>query len=213
MCGAGCGPGPDIVSSDGRSDAPSLLLKAAQRLECLDVRRVREIYLDALTASLFAGELARRAGARVVAQAARAAPRSAEPSRTSDLLLAGLSFLITEGSASGTPVLQEALSAFCGENVSTEERQRWSWLAGRAAGFIWDYDSSDVLTARQIEVACDAGAFAALPLTLSTRGGAQLFAGRLALASSPLNKCRRSPTSPTTARCPMRHSRSPRSGS
>jgi DNA-binding CsgD family transcriptional regulator len=175
-------------ASDRGSDAPSQLLKAAQRLECLDVTRARETYLDALTASLFAGELARGPGPREVALAARAASRSPEPSRPSDLLLDGLSLLITDGPASGTPVLQQALSAFCGESVSAEERQRWSWLAGRAAAFMWDYDSWDLLTARQVEVARDAGALTALPLTLSTRGGGLLFAGRLALATSLLEQ-------------------------
>ena len=42
-------------ASDRGSDAPSLLLKAAQRLERLDVRRARETYLDALTAAISAG--------------------------------------------------------------------------------------------------------------------------------------------------------------
>jgi DNA-binding CsgD family transcriptional regulator len=96
-----------------------------------------------------------------------------------------LALLITEGYPSGTPVLRQALSAFRREAaVGTEERLRWSWLAGRAAGFIWDYESWDVLTARQVHVARDAGALTVLPLTLSTRGGVHLFAGELAVAAS-----------------------------
>jgi DNA-binding CsgD family transcriptional regulator len=169
---------------DRGSEAPALLLKAAQRLERLDVRRARETYLDALTAALFAGRLARGASAREVARAARSAPRPPGSPRASDLLLDGLALLITEEYASGTPVLQQALSAFRSEDVATEERLRWSWLAGRAAGFIWDYDSWDVLTARQVQVARDAGALTVLPLTLSTRGGVHLFAGELAVAAS-----------------------------
>lgn len=61
--------------------------------------------------------------------AGRAVPaqlRSPEPSRTSNLLLDGLSLLIYRGLRLGEPVLQQALSAFCGENVSTDERLRWS---------------------------------------------------------------------------------------
>jgi DNA-binding CsgD family transcriptional regulator len=61
---------------------------------------------------------------------------------------------------------------------------RWSWLAGQIALCIWDYDSCDVLTARQVQVARDAGALTVLPLTLSTRGGVHLFAGELAVAAS-----------------------------
>jgi DNA-binding CsgD family transcriptional regulator len=171
-------------ASDRGSDAPTLLLKAAQRLEGLDVRRARETYLDALTAALFAGRLATGASAREVARAACAARRSPEPPRASDLLLDGLALLITDGYASGTPVLQEAVGAFRSDAVGTEERLRWSWLAGRAAGFIWDYDSWDVLTARQVQVARDAGALTVLPLTLSARGGVHVLAGELAVAAS-----------------------------
>jgi hypothetical protein len=40
------------------SDAPPLLLKAARRLERLDPRLTRETYLDALTAAMFAAQLA-----------------------------------------------------------------------------------------------------------------------------------------------------------
>jgi DNA-binding CsgD family transcriptional regulator len=171
-------------ASQRGSDAPPLMLKAAQRLEHLDVRRARETYLDALTAALAAGRLARGADVLEVASAARAAPRPTEPPRASDLLLDGLALLITDGYGSGTPVLQQAVSAFRGGAVGAEERLRWSWLAGSTASFIWDYDSWDVLTARQVQVARDAGALTVLPLTLSLRGGVHLFAGELALAAS-----------------------------
>jgi len=49
---------------------------------------------------------------------------------------------------------------------------------------MWDYDSWDVLTARQIQVARDAGALTVLPVTLSTRAALYLLAGELALAES-----------------------------
>ena len=61
-----------FASSRG-SDAPPLLLKAAKRLEPLDVRLARETYLDALSAAVFAGRLASGGGALEVAEAARAA--------------------------------------------------------------------------------------------------------------------------------------------
>ena len=92
--------------------------------------------------------------------------------------------LIAEGPAAGTGVMKQALDAFRGEDISVEERLRWSWLAARAAAFIWDYDSWDLLTARQVQVARDAGALAVLPLTLSTTAGVRLFAGQLSMAAS-----------------------------
>jgi DNA-binding CsgD family transcriptional regulator len=58
------------------------------------------------------------------------------------------------------------------------------WLAGRAAGFIWDYENWDALTRRQIRLARESGALTVLPLTLSTRAGVELYAGHLADASA-----------------------------
>ncbi len=82
------------------------------------------------------------------------------------------------------PVLKRALSAFRGDDLSTEERLRWSWVAGGTAGFIWDHESWDVLTARQERLARDVGALSVLPITLSTRVGVCLYAGDVATARS-----------------------------
>jgi DNA-binding CsgD family transcriptional regulator len=171
-------------ASDRGSDAPPLLLKAAQHLERLDVRRARETYLDALTAAISAGRRATEASAGVVARAAIESRPCAESQRAPELLLDGLALLVTDGYASGTPVLKEALRAFRAEDLGREERLRWSWLAGRAAALIWDYDSWDVLTARQIQAARDAGALTVLPLSLGTRAALHLFSGKLTLAAS-----------------------------
>ena len=148
------------------------------------MRRSRETYLDALTAAISAGRRAKGTSADAVARAAIESRPSIKPPRASELLLDGLALLVTDGYAAGTPVLKEALSAFRAEDLGIEERLRWSWLAGRAAGFIWDYDSWDVLTARQVQAARDAGALTVLPLSLGTRAAVHLFAGNLALAAS-----------------------------
>jgi hypothetical protein len=57
------------------SDAPALLLRAARRLERLDVNLARETYLDAWGAALLAGRLATQGGLLEVSRAARSAPR------------------------------------------------------------------------------------------------------------------------------------------
>ena len=171
-------------ASERGSEAPPLLLTAADRLERLDVKRARETYLDALTAALFAGRLSKGVNTVEVARAAQSSRPSDGPPSAADLLLDGLALLITDGPAVGTPVLKGALSRFRSDEVSAAERVRWLWLAGRAAGFIWDYDNWDLLTARQVQVARDSGALTVLPLSLSTRAGVHLFRGELALASS-----------------------------
>jgi DNA-binding CsgD family transcriptional regulator len=165
------------------NDAAPLMLKAASRLEQIDLKLARDTYLDALTAALFAGRLAVDATALQVAVATRAGPSSAEPLGASELLLEGLALLITDGYKSGTAVLKKAMSAFRADEVAVEERLRWLWLAGGAAGLIWDYDTWDLLTARQERLARDAGALTVLPITLSTRVGVCLFAGEIAEAA------------------------------
>ena len=53
---------------------------------------------------------------------------------------------------------RQALDAFRSDAVGDEERLRWSWLAGRTAAFIWDYDTWDALTSEQIESSAQRGA-------------------------------------------------------
>jgi hypothetical protein len=171
-------------AADRGSEAPELLLTAAKRLEPLDGAAAREIYLDALTAALFAGRLGGEVDTRQVAAAARTAPPPEPPAHAADLLLEGLAALITDGAAAGTPNLRKALTAFGNDEIGEEEGLRWLWLAGRAAGYIWDYDDWDALTQKQIRLAREAGALTVLPLTLSTRAGVELYAGNLADASS-----------------------------
>jgi hypothetical protein len=91
-----------------RSDAPLLLLKAARRLEPLDVDLARETYLDAWQAAMFAGHLAVGGDLLEVSRAARALPRPERPPRAADLLLDGLALLVTDGPAAAAPVLREA---------------------------------------------------------------------------------------------------------
>jgi DNA-binding CsgD family transcriptional regulator len=169
-------------ASERGSEAPPLLMKAARRLERLDAKSARETYLDALTAAMFAGRLSVEASALDVARAARSSRRGDAPPSAADLLLDGLACLITDGPTTGTPALRRALTRFRSGKVSAEERTRWLWLAGRAAGFIWDYENWDLLTARQVQVARDSGALTVLPLSLSTRAGVHLLCGELAAA-------------------------------
>ena len=174
-------------ATDRGRDAPPLFLKAASRLENIDARRASDTYLDALTAAMFAGRLANGTSTTEVARAALEAPQP-DVLRGSDLLLEGLARTIADGSTTGTPLLKQALAAFRDETVDLAEQLPWLWLAGRAAGFIWDHDAWDALTARQVQVIRDEGALTVLPLTLSTRVGVHLFAGELSTAASLLEE-------------------------
>ena len=176
--------GQIAFSSSRGSDAPPLLLKAARQFEPLDPRLARETYLDALAAATFAGRLALGGGMREVAEAARTAPPPPGPPRGPDLLLDGISLVICEGYPAGAPVLRQAVSAFRGTDVSREEGLRWLWLACRAALIVWDYDSFDVLSDRQVTLARDAGALIMLPIAFNMRSTAHLYAGEFTPAAS-----------------------------
>jgi DNA-binding CsgD family transcriptional regulator len=165
-------------------DAPPLLLSAAKRLEPLDIGLARVTYLEALSAAISAGRLGAPDGVRRTADAARRAPPSLEPARAPDLLLDGLAVLHTEGYAAGTPMLKRALRAFRGDELSSKDGIRWLWLACRTAMDLWDDESWFVLSARQIQLARDAGALTVLPLALNLRAGIRLFAGDFAAAET-----------------------------
>ena len=109
-------------SSEPRSTSfapasPSPPIVAARHRPCCSRRpsdwsgstaAAREIYLDALTAALFAGRLGAAGDARQVATAACAAPPPAPPPRAADLLLDGLALLISEGRGRNAGPTQDA---------------------------------------------------------------------------------------------------------
>ena len=165
-------------------DAPLLLVKAARRLEPIDLGLARATYLDALTAATLAGRLARPGGHTLeVARAASAAPRPLDDPRVPDLLLDGLAANFNEEYAAGVPFLRQALAAF-GSGMSADEELRWLWLTTLAALHLWDDEHWDLLSARYVELARKAGALSELPLALSTRSMMLLFAGDLATATA-----------------------------
>jgi DNA-binding CsgD family transcriptional regulator len=92
-----------------------------------------------------------------------------------------MALLVTEGFPAGAPVLKRALSAFLAAGVSPEEGL---WQACHSAGLVWDYDSWQALSDRQIEVARDAGAFTALPSAFTMRAMPHLFAGEFTAATA-----------------------------
>jgi DNA-binding CsgD family transcriptional regulator len=164
------------------SDAPSLLLKAARRLEPIDAGLSRATYLQALTASVFAGRLALGGGVLEVARAATAAPPPPGPAGALDLLLDGLVAHYNDGYRAGLPILRRALEVF-GTGMSAEEELRWHWVAGGVARHLWDDQRWQLLSERHIELARGVGALSELPLALNSRAFMLLLAGELAAAA------------------------------
>lgn len=158
-----------FASSMGTT-APTLLLKAAQRLERLDPELARETYLDAWGAALFAGRLASADSLIEVSRAATSAPRPTRPLRPSDLLLDGLTTFVTEGHAAAAPLLRRATAAFGDEASPSQENFRWGWMTTIPPNIIWDEDSWHTISARNLKEARDAGALARLPIDLADWG-------------------------------------------
>jgi DNA-binding CsgD family transcriptional regulator/tetratricopeptide (TPR) repeat protein len=166
-----------IAAGTSPRTAPLELLKAAKRLEPLALELARQTYLDAWGAALFAGRLAGPGGSvHDVSEAARAAPRSVASAGPSDLLLDGLAALVTEGRLAAAPLLRPAVSLFGGDEVSAEQWLRWGVLASSAAVTLWDFESWEAVSTRQIEVARAAGALT--PLSVALNGQAMIATWR-----------------------------------
>ena len=166
------------------SDAPPLLLSAAQCLEPLDAVLARETYLEAIAAAIFAGRLSSGPGVLEVAEAASAAPPAPEPPRTIDLLLDGLATRFTDGYAAGLPALRRALDAVSEDDAHSEDDLRWLWLACRIAPDLWEDETWHELATRQLRLARDAGALTVLPLAATYRAGVHVHAGEFAAAAA-----------------------------
>jgi len=78
----------------------------------------------------------------------RWAPASSQPAGGPDLLLDGLTLLITEGYAAGTPLLKRALQAVRSEYISNVETIPWAWLASHTAVILWDCETWRLLATR-----------------------------------------------------------------
>jgi DNA-binding CsgD family transcriptional regulator len=178
--------GQIAFASGPGSDAPLLLLKAARRLEPLDLDLARETYLDAWLAALYAGHLAVGGDLEEVSRAARAMPA---PPRPADLLLDGLALLVTDGPAAAAPTLRQATSAFAGADVPAEASApaekvfRWGRSARIIYQALWEVEGWRLST-RHVQLARDAGALDQLPFLLVVLAVADVARGEFAAAAS-----------------------------
>ena len=170
------------------SDAPPLLLRAAQALEPLDIRLARATYLDALAAAYFAGSASGGAAVADVARAVLAAPRPSQHPRPLDLLLEGTAMQLTQGYAAGVPMLRRALSDLRTGEFTDEERLECSLLTYRSSVDLWDDESWYALATRNISAARQSGALTGLQFALNARICADAFMGEMATGFSLLTE-------------------------
>src|SRR5262249_28388991 len=147
--------------------APSLLLKAARRLEAFDMQIARVTYLAAWQAAVVAGDTAGRDTLLEICRAIRALPPRPGPPLPLDLLLDGLALLTTDGRAAATPTLRRAAEALA--DLPVADVLRWGSAAPSASGAVWDDEALRAVCARQAQIFRDAGALAQLPLELNAQ--------------------------------------------
>jgi len=176
-------------------DAPRLLLRAARRLEPLNAALARETHLEALLAAIWAGDPHATAGVREAAEAARAAPPASDSPRAIDVLLDAVALRFTDGYATAASALTRALGLLLALEVGAAEAGCQPWLAGARVGTtmaieIWDFESWQVLAARQVQLARDAGALVHLQFALTVLVAADMFGGELAAAAQLVDEDR-----------------------
>jgi DNA-binding CsgD family transcriptional regulator/tetratricopeptide (TPR) repeat protein len=170
-----------FASSRG-TDATSLLLAAARRLEGLDGKLARETYVDAFSAALFGARLNQGIGLVEVAAAARTAPPSSGEKTAADLLLTALIDL-TDGYDGAIGACRDALDRLTGDAVSREERLRWLWQGCVIALEVWDDDAAVSLSDASVITARETGTLSELALALSARSPVLVFGGDLSAAA------------------------------
>ena len=172
-----------VFASGLGSEAPPVLLKAATRLEPLNLGLARETYLSAWMAALFAGRLAGSGDLLEVSRAARALP-PADPPDAASLVLDALTLLVTDGLAAAAPTLRRVVGAFSGTGITADEAIQWGWFAQAAASALWDDDVWRAMLIRQVQLARDVGALDQLPIMLAALGTALVWCGDFAGAAS-----------------------------
>jgi DNA-binding CsgD family transcriptional regulator len=176
-----------FASSRG-TEATTLLLAAAQRLEPLDINLARETYLDAFSAALFGARLNDTIGVPEIARAARAVPHRTEHEPTAaDLLLDGL-VALTDDYETGIPLCRDALQKLSGDRSSPNERLRWLWQGCVVALELWDDDSAYFLSHHNVQIARKTGTLSELALALSARTPVLVFCGDLAAAAATVGE-------------------------
>ena len=178
-----------ILFARSRSDeAAPLLLDAAAKFSAAGSPLARETYLEAISATVFAGRVHGPSGARAAAAAARASAAPPSNSSAADLLLDGVATLLTDGYEAGVPALRRAFEPFAYEVLgSREDTLRWLLLVPVALEafihYAWDLPAWDTLANRAVRLARDIGALGVLPPALIYAGGVHIHRGDSASAA------------------------------
>jgi hypothetical protein len=168
------------------SDAPPLLLRAAQRLEELDAGLARQTYLEALVAAVYVGRLGHGQDVLEIARAAAALPAKQGPTGegpAGDGLLRGLAVRLADGYTAAAPLLSEALRRYRAQPQELD----WRCVAcNMVAMDLWDDQAWFELATGQVRLARANGTLSWLPFALDYLAEIQIQAGALSAAAALL---------------------------
>ena len=166
-----------VASASGLvSDAPPLLLKAARRLEPLDLDLARETYLEAWRAAQIAGHLAGGGDLLEVSRAARALPAPRRSPRPGPA--AGRSRAAGHRrSGRRRPGAPPGWARFASPDVPASEQLRLGWMAPVVGAALWD-DGGYSLIERPVQLARDTGGLDRLPMLLNQLASAAVWRGQ-----------------------------------
>jgi hypothetical protein len=97
--------------------------------------------------------------------------------------LEGLAANYNQGYRDGLPAIRQALLMF-DSGPPLPEDMHWMWLAAIMAMRVWDDELLESLSARHVQLARQTGSLGELPLALTSRTFAVLFAGRFTEADA-----------------------------
>ncbi|WP_250034450.1 helix-turn-helix transcriptional regulator [Paractinoplanes maris] len=183
-----------LVAADRQlfTESVPLLMKAARMLTPLDLELARQTHLDAVLASVGAGDLGAPDGVRRAAEAAQAAPRLPGPPRLLDLMLDAHAAWPISGHAGAAPAMIRAI-----ELLHELDTDAHGWLAiasergpSAMALEVWDFESWRAFADREVRAARELGALIQLQGALNHLAGVRLLSGELSAAERLMDEYR-----------------------
>ena len=167
------------------SDAPPLLLEAARELEAVDPALARATYLEALSAAMFTGRLARGGGVVEISEAALAGPPPPEPPRSVRSAPPGVGGPVHGRARGGRPDPEGGASCFPGRRLCCR-RRRLVGSGSRAGSRFFSSTTRPGRCSRRGTSTSSgrAGALTALPFVLANRSSVYAFFGDLGAAAA-----------------------------
>ena len=104
--------------------------------------------------------------------------------------LDGLATLFSDGYEAAVPILRRAHRGSDAGDMPVSEQVRWKWLATVPSVHLWDDVRWQAISEAHVQIAREAGALGELPLALSQRVYAHLFAGELTAAALLVDEIR-----------------------